>query len=232
MTSTAPPRLFLNHIADLDWLIALEFGRPDDGQPAANWRGVTDSFGFLHDGPGGRLLGFKVLDFSQFDPQAEDADEIWLSAQFDAPVLGLSTASAGEIVLAARALFGTESSVNRQFFDAALAAEGQEALGLWRACLQAGDAMAHFGLGYTLYDLGRLQEAYRHLRHYTEIAPCGSWNWCWFGKTAEALGETVEARGAYRRAIELGRDGGHETDAPELLEALERRGDHRPEREP
>ena len=33
--------------------------------------------------------------------------------------------------------------------------------------------MAHFGLGYTLYDLGRFQEAYRHLRHYTEIAPHG-----------------------------------------------------------
>ena len=80
--------------------------------------------------------------------------------------------------------------------------------------------MAHFGLGYTLYDLGRPQEAYRHLRHYTEIAPCGSWNWCWLGKAAEALGETSEARTAYERALELEDEGGEETDAAELLGRL------------
>jgi hypothetical protein len=36
------PRLYLNFIADLDWLIALEFGRVDDAQPPENWRGVND----------------------------------------------------------------------------------------------------------------------------------------------------------------------------------------------
>ena len=49
------PRLYLNHIADLDWLIALEFGRVDDAQPPDNWRGVCDSFGFLHTVAVGKL---------------------------------------------------------------------------------------------------------------------------------------------------------------------------------
>ena len=215
------PRPYLNHIAHFDWLIALQFGRVDDAQPPENWRGVSESFGFLHDAPGGREVGFKVLDFSLFDPDDPEVAEIWDGPRFDAPVLGLRAVTAGEIVLAARALFGEQSSINRVYFGAATEAEGVEALGLWLACLQAGDGMAHFGLGYTLYDLGRFSEAYRHLRHYTEIAPCGSWNWCWLGKAAEAVGETTEARAAYERALELERDGGEETDAAELLEQLD-----------
>lgn len=72
-----------------------------------------------------------------------------------------------------------------------------------------------------LYDLGRHHEAYRHLRDYTEIAPHGSLNWCWYGKAAEAIGERAEARMAYLRAIELEERGDQETDAAELLELLE-----------
>lgn len=218
------PRLYLNFIADFDWLIALEFGRVDDGQPSENWRGISESFGFLHDEPSGPEVGFKIVDFWEFDAEDSAVSEIWERPTFDVPVLGLRGATAGEIVLAARALFGEHSSVNRQFFSAAINAEGEEALGLWLACLQAGDAMAHFGLGYTLYDLGRFQEAYRHLRHYTEISPCGSWNWCWLGKAADAVGETTEARAAYQRALELERGGGQATDAQELLEALDAPG--------
>jgi tetratricopeptide (TPR) repeat protein len=219
--SVTAPRLFLNHIANFDWLIALEFGRVDDAQPPENWRGVTDSFGFLHDGPSGREVGFKIVDFSQFDPDDPEVGEIWDGPRFDAPVIGLRAATAGEIIFAARALFGDQSSINRQFFSAAIGASGEEALALWLACLQAGDAMAHFGLGYTLYDLGRFQEAYRHLRHYTEIAPCGSWNWCWFGKAAEAVGEAAEARAAYERALKLEKMGDQESDAGELLARLD-----------
>jgi Flp pilus assembly protein TadD len=83
--------------------------------------------------------------------------------------------------------------------------------------------MAHFGLGYTLFDLGRHHEAYRHLRHYTEIAPAGAWNWCWLGRAAEAIGEVAEARAAYERAIALSEEGDYDTDAAELLAALARR---------
>ena len=49
--------------------------------------------------------------------------------------------------------------------------EGEKALNVWRCCLEAGDSMAHFAIGYTLYELERYREAYGHLRHYAELAP-------------------------------------------------------------
>ncbi|MDP9384210.1 MAG: hypothetical protein M3P50_03065 [Actinomycetota bacterium] len=217
----SPPRLYLNHIAELDWLIALEFGRVDDGQPSEHWDGVTEDFGWLNDAPDGRVLGFKVLDFSEFDADDEDVEEIWDGPRFDVPVLGLTEVTAGEIVIAARAFFGGCSSINRAYFDEAVELQGEAAVDMWLGCLQAGDAMAHFGLGYTLFELGRFHDAYRHLRHYAEIAPAGPWNWCWFGKAAAAIGELDEARAAYRRAISLEQDGEDETDAAELLAAID-----------
>lgn len=78
--------------------------------------------------------------------------------------------------------------------------------------------MAHYGLGYTLYDLGRYREAYRHLRAYTELVPADGWAWCWLGKACEAMGDTDEARSSYQEAIRLDGDG---TDAPELLANLD-----------
>jgi tetratricopeptide (TPR) repeat protein len=220
------PRLYLNHDADYDWLIALEFGLTDDGQPAGNWRPLAESFAYLASEPaGGRLLGFVVRNFSEFDPEDDEVSSIWADPRFDVPVLGLSGASAGEIVVAARPFLAGASTVNRHFFHDAVAAsdEPKRAVDSWRYCLQAGDVMAHFGLGYTLYDQGRYHEAYRHLRAYTEITPTNPWAWCWLGKACEALGETVEAERAYRRALRLEEAAGDETDAGELLEDLNRR---------
>jgi tetratricopeptide (TPR) repeat protein len=213
-----PPRLYLNHAPELDWLIALEFGRVDEGQPPEHWRMVSESLGFLHDGPDGPVVGFKVVDYSEFD--VDEAPELWDAPRFDVPALGLTAASAGEIVLATRALFGDEQTVNRSLFRQAIAADVDEALDLWLMCLQAGDSMAHYGLGYTLYDAGRHHEAYRHLRYYTEICPNGSWSWCWRGKAAEAIGEVIDACASYERAIDLEDDGSEETDARALLDAL------------
>lgn len=52
--------LYINRLAGLDWLIALEFGRVDDAQPREHWRGLTDKLGFLHDGLDGPPVGFKL----------------------------------------------------------------------------------------------------------------------------------------------------------------------------
>lgn len=215
-----PPRLYLNFITELDWLIALEFGRVDDAQPPENWRGVSERFGFLCEKPGGREVGFKILEFSRFNPETSDLEELWDGPRFDAPVLGLTGSTAGEITLAARKLFGNTSTINRIYFNSASGSKPAEALPLWIACLQTGDFMAHFGLGCTLYDLGRYTEAYRHLRFYAEIAPQGSWNHRWYGVAAREVGETEEARKAFQRAIELEAEGDLETDARELLAAL------------
>ena len=213
-----PIKLYINNIAEFDWLIAVEFGRVDDAQPPDHWRGVTDQIGYLHDSPGGRMVGFKVVGFSELDLDDPDLREIWGGPVFDVPMLGLDSVSVGEVILATRALCADVSTINRYYFSAAVATEDpQEALPLWLGCLQAGDSMAHFGLGYTLYSLGRHREAYRHLRHYTEIAPYSSWIWCWFGKAAEAVGELVEARDAYGAALDLEREGDHETEAADRL---------------
>lgn len=131
----------------------------DDAQPRDCWQGVSDEFGYLLDAPGGRVVGFKVQSFSNFDLDADEVAEIWEAPLFDAPQLGLTNASAGEVATAARAYFGGESSLNRHAFSAAASEKGEEALDTWRICLQAGDMMAHFALGYTHYDLGNFQEA-------------------------------------------------------------------------
>jgi len=218
------PRLYISLLANRDWLTAIEFGQVDDGQPSERWADVGDGFSFLHLGPAGRspAIGFRLIGLAAFDPDAEEVEAIWGKPHFDAPQLGLRDVAAGEIVVAARTLYGTERcSLNRQIFDDATGMSGPQALAAWTACLQAGDCMAHFALGYTLLDLGRSREAYRHLRYYAEIAPSQPWNHCWLGRAAEAIGEVEEARVAYRRAIELTAAGAPKTDAPELLAKLD-----------
>jgi tetratricopeptide (TPR) repeat protein len=221
---TPLPRLYLSVDPDLDYLSALEFGRVDDGQPEERWAPVSARFAYLHAGDRDHAppVGFKVRGYSEFDPEDDAIARIWEPPRFHAPQLGLPAASAGEIVLAARRLYGSTVSVNRAVFNDATGRGGPAALHAWLACLQSGDPMAHFALGYTLYEEGRFHEAYRHLRYYVEIAPAQSWNHVWLGKAAEAIGEPGEARAAYERAIELPAAGAEETDAPELLAGLER----------
>ncbi|WP_304786383.1 hypothetical protein [Patulibacter sp.] len=217
----ARPRLYLNHDVDFDWLRAVEFGRVTEDQPQGRWSTLSEQFAYLADEAGGRVVGFVVEDLPSFDEDAPEHEAIWREPRFDAPVLGLTDATAGEIVLAARTFFSGRDSINRSIFGMATEVEGEEAVERWRHCLEAGDGMAHFALGYTLLELGRHAEAYRHLRHYTEIAPTGAWNWCWYGRAAEAIGEIAEARAAYARAIELeGLEDGDQTDAAERLTAL------------
>lgn len=221
MEVSSRPRLYLNHDADFDWLRAVEFGRVTEDQPEECWQPLSPAFAYLAEEAGGRIVGFAIEDFPQFDEDDAEVSAIWGDPRFDVPVLGLTDASAGEIVLAARSHFNGHDSINRSIFGMAADVEGEVAVERWRHCLEAGDSMAHFALGYTLLELGKNAEAYRHLRHYTEIAPMGSWNWCWYGRAAEAIGELSEARTAYLRAIELEAEGGEATDADERLAALD-----------
>jgi tetratricopeptide (TPR) repeat protein len=212
--------LYLNHDADLGWLIAMPFGEVSD-EALADAIDVSDEFRYVARQGGGGIVGFVVQSFATFDPEAPAVGRIWREPLFDAPQLGLWNASAGEICLAAKPFLGGRSTVNRGFFAKALAARSkEEAARWWFLCLEAGDAMGHYGLGYTLLDLGRTREAYRHLRAYTEIAPLNAWAWCYRGRAAEAIGDADDARAAYRRAIGLEREGGEETDASALLAAM------------
>lgn len=138
----------------------------------------------------------------------------------------MTGASIGEIVLAVQSRFDEdEPTADAMFLHMAMSAAYEEedlekAAWCWRMALEAGDMKARFGLGYTLVELGEFREAYDHLRIYTELTPHNSWAWCWLGQACVGLGETDEAAGAYRRAIELEAAGSFETDANDLLRTL------------
>jgi tetratricopeptide (TPR) repeat protein len=217
----APIRLHLTHIPELDTLVALEYGRVDEGTPEEWWRRVGARVAYLHDPRVDRDVGFKVRESSRLD--VDTLSEVWRPPHFAVPMLALTEASAGEIILAARALLGSRPTISHEFFALAADACGEEALTLWLCCLEAGDSIAHWGVGATLYRLGRFHEAYRHLRYYTEISPELSWTWCWYGRAAEALDLAGEALGAYRKAVAFEERDGEDTGAAELLEDLEAR---------
>ena len=210
--------LYLNFDARRDRLVALEFGAVEEGQPPNHWTALSDNFRWL--APEGFAQGFVVEQFSSYDVESRRVTQIWDRPFFAVPQLGFAESSAGEIITAARTFFDGQSSINRVYFDHATSQSGEAALESWRACLMAGDASAHYGLGRTLYELGRYQEAYRHLRHHAELAPHGSRHWCWYGKAAQALGLWQEARFSYEIAIELEMEGGEPTDAHERLDTL------------
>ena len=214
------PTLYLSRDPFYDYLSAVEFGRVLEGQPPKCWRPLSADFAYWRPPRAHRPRGFHVKGFSEFDADDPQVSEIWSEPRFGVPLLGLTEATAGEIIVAARAYLGDEPTLNRAYFALATERSEEEALGIWRCCLETGDGMANFAIGYTLYELERFHEAYRHLRHYIELAPHNAWNWCWLARAATAIGETTEARRACARAIELTEAGDDETDAPELLAEL------------
>jgi tetratricopeptide (TPR) repeat protein len=170
------------------------------------------------------VTGFVVRGAAKFDVLAhEDVEDIWNGPRFRVPVLGLTDASVGEILLAIGGRFAAdEPTADAMHFHAAIQeTEPARAVVQWHLALEAGDMKAHYALGYTLCENGAFREAYDHLRHYTEIAQNNAWAWCWYGKASAGCDLLGEARDAYERAIAIDE---HETDAPELLAALDEPG--------
>jgi hypothetical protein len=170
------------------------------------------------------VTGFVVRGAAKFDVLAhEDVEDIWNGPRFRVPVLGLTDASVGEILLAIGGRFAAdEPTADAMHFHAAIQeTEPARAVVQWQLALEAGDMKAHYALGYTLCENGAFREAYDHLRHYTEIAQNNAWAWCWYGKASAGCDLLGEARDAYERAIAIDE---HETDAPELLAALDEPG--------
>ncbi len=205
----------------MDRLIALEFGRVDDGYNPRDFNRVSEDV-WIYNRPGtSEPIGFSVLRASELDLATETSDLIWDGPKFDSPTLGLVDASIGETIGRTKAKFGTEPTLNRVYFDFATSTSGEEAINAWRMCLESGDAMAHFGLGCELLNAGVAREAYEHLKYYAEISPVIAWNWRWYGKAAEEIGEKAEARKAYQEAIRLCENYCIEdTDAADLLAEL------------
>jgi hypothetical protein len=220
-----PTPLHLSVNVTDDWIEAVEFGAVVDGRPSSQLVEITPDVRYVLRSGRGPIAGFTVHHFSSIDLD-DLGDVAFGEPRFSVPLLGMDRASLGEIVLAARARFEV-STADVCFFMLALACAEEEgdldgAAGHWMSCVEAGDMRGLFGLGYTMYDLGRHREAYSHLRRYTELAPHNSWAWLWLGRSAEAVGELDEARAAYRRAIRREREGSFRTDAQERLRELER----------
>ncbi len=220
MPITTRPRLVVSVDHPLDILTACEFGTTIDGRLEDQWHELADGIDLLRDSPDEPVIGFRVFRLSERGPEAFDIDELWSGEHFDAPVLGLFDVPAGAVITAARDRYRNNGTFNRYLFGLATHAKGEEAVRAWRQCLEAGELMAHYGLGYSLLEIGCPREAYHHLRCYTEIAPQLPWAWRYFGAAAEAIGELAEARAAYRRALALSAEHGEETDAGDLLAAM------------
>jgi tetratricopeptide (TPR) repeat protein len=215
-----------------DWLVALEFGCVLDGQPEDHYIKLSDALSFIRRSPGGEVIGFSISGLSRLDTEHP---VLWEPPLLDLPELGLDAAPPGAVLAAARRAFPDLSTADVILFEAAVEAEGPEQAALaWRLCLGAGDMRAHFGLGYTLCDLGRHRDAYPHLRRYCELVPHNSWAWCWLGKACVGIGELSEARSAFGRAVGIEDEGGYATDARECLSELtgeaESPGKRRPRR--
>lgn len=219
-----PLQLTVDRVSDR--LIAIEFGRVIDGKGADEYVAVDDDFSYVLSEPHGYVIGFTVDNFASFD--AEGVEVIWeggpfaTPAVFDVPVLGLEGASAGAIATLAAVVFAGISTADAELFNWAVEIEraGEEKVERWRLCLAAGNLLAHFGLGYSLCEVGRFHQAYTHLRRYTELVPRNSWAWCWLGQACVGCGDPDEARQAFQAALRLERSGSFATDAEERLAAL------------
>lgn len=234
LQSVARPALFISYDRDRDLLVALEYGRTEDGQPPDSWRPLGGSSGVIvarhveRCGRRVRHVGFAVAGASRLDLDDPALAAAWRGPRYDAPQLALRDASCGEIATAALAATDLERpSFDRYALDAAYAhlweEEHEQALFHAELALQAGNAEAHFAIGRALLELGREDEAYARLRHYTDIAPHDAWNQRWLGVAAEAIGNLAEARGAYERALALAGPEDETLDAAELLAELDAR---------
>ena len=119
------------------------------------------------DKPGGKVVGFKVLASRSSTPSAARASGRPRGSTCRRS--GCARPAPARSASRPRAQVQGDT-VNRLMFGFATAHEGEEAMHAWRHVIEAGDPMGHFGLGYTLLELGDLHGAYKHLRIYTEIA--------------------------------------------------------------
>ena len=218
-TATAVP---LHLSVDPWWteVTLIAYGRTSDGLGpdcvVPDARGGRLAF-FVEDGV---VLGFKVDDPWSADLDAFDPEALWSGPRFEVPALGLSHASAGEVLLAVLGQYAEgEATADAIAFHAAIQADDREqAAQHFKLALEAGNMAAHYGLGYTLVELGRPVDGYQHLRRYTELVPRNAWAWTWLGHACVALEWIDEAKDGFGRALAL--PDGDETDAAEALEGL------------
>src|ERR687886_2376199 len=101
-----------------DWLEAIEFGAVVDGRPASQVVELSSDVRFVLRSARGPIAGFTVHRFSDLD--VDDLGDVGFGdPRFSVPLLGLDSASIGEVILAARAGFDV-STADVGFFMLAL----------------------------------------------------------------------------------------------------------------
>jgi hypothetical protein len=130
-----------------DRLTVIRFGSVWDGQPEGCFGQLVsdERLVFLFEEPGGPVIGFMVGEPHEFDPEEISDPTVWEGARFEVPLLGLTHATVGEIVLAVHGRFADGEPTNdAMFFHMAIdAAHGEgdleKAAWCWRMALEAGD---------------------------------------------------------------------------------------------
>ncbi len=115
-TTGTPAHLTVDPVWDLATVI--EFGSVWDGQPSELQLALEEDerLGFLLRESTGPVIGFRVHEPHDLDPETLEAWEVWDGPRFSLPQLGLHGVSIGEILLAVRARYGREEPTNDAFY--------------------------------------------------------------------------------------------------------------------
>jgi len=216
--------MLVSHVPARDALYVHERAFVFDDLEPARCVEVCDQVRLMLDLSADRCVGFVMNGLSCFAFEAPENAVVWGRPRFDVPALGIEQGTVGLIAATARLLLAGLRTPDRVWFDQALAAgESEEAIELWQACLDEGNELARYALGYTLLNHGRALEAKEQLKHYSSLVRWNAWAWCYVGQACEALEDWEEAEYAYRQALTATRAGANDTDAPERLAELLRR---------
>jgi ADP-ribosyl-[dinitrogen reductase] hydrolase len=196
----------------------------DDLEPARSIE-ICDGVRLMLDLESERCVGFAMRGFASFDFESPANGAVWRGPRFDVPPLGIEQGTVGLIAATARLVLGDLRTPDRVLFDRAVAAgHNEEALLLWQACIEQGNELARYALGYTLLAQGRPAEAREQLKRYSSMVRANAWAWCYLGQACEQLEDWEEAEYAYRQAVAATQAGALETDAPaRLADMLHRR---------
>jgi tetratricopeptide (TPR) repeat protein len=199
----------------------LERGYVDDGLEPGRKLEICEHVSLILDVDRRRCAGFIFGKLSVFDFEAPASSVVWSGPRFDVPALGVEQGTVGLVAATARLVLGELRTPDRVVFDAAVRTEDSiEALTLWEACLDEGNELARYALGYTLLALGRAREAHEQLKRYSSLVRRNAWAWCYLGQACEQLEDWEGAEYAYRQALESTDAGSFDTDADERLAAL------------
>jgi hypothetical protein len=166
-----PRRPLLSHDVHYGFLRRLEAGRVDDGRPE-QWRRWARLPLFWTGLEGRRFSHRRLLQWLTWTRSARSLRQAASMFRCSRRAGALRIAS-GEFSKMRTRSTATSSARDRVWTND----EYEQELFWWRCCLQSGDAMAHFGLGFTLSDLARFTRPC-----YFRASRLWSLTWVWLGR--------------------------------------------------